>query len=439
MLFRSHTAYIRRVRAAIKQPVSYADVWEYWLKHPEIAQEVDFITIHLLPYWEDQPTGVAEAQAHILATYRKLQAAFPGKPILIGEVGWPSAGRSREGAVPGRLESAEFLNGFLNLAAAEHLDYNYVEAFDQPWKTALEGTMGGSWGLFTPSGQPKFPFAGPVEENPDWWIGAAASIPAAAAIAIWLAWRRPRLAPRQLAAAILLAQALTGMLAALGLHAVRFSYGPWQQLFGTLWFTWSAALAWLILADLLRRFAEPPALAAQPARNVTAMLADCRTYAPLFRPRTQRHAGPEALARFARGRWIWAGEWLLLAAAPLALYQTVMLDFDGRYRNFPINEFLVPAFGFLLARVLAAVVAREPGGLCASFGIGRAFRLPGSAIGTGPSDVRRERLVALALLASAIALVCLELPINHEADYWALTAAALALPYTVSWLGHRTR
>ena len=48
---------IARVKSQVKVPVTYADVWEFWLQHPQIAPEVDFLTIHLLPYWEDDPAA----------------------------------------------------------------------------------------------------------------------------------------------------------------------------------------------------------------------------------------------------------------------------------------------------------------------------------------------------------------------------------------------
>ncbi len=41
-------AYIDQVRSAIKQPVSYADVWAFWLKNPQVADHVDYITIRAL-------------------------------------------------------------------------------------------------------------------------------------------------------------------------------------------------------------------------------------------------------------------------------------------------------------------------------------------------------------------------------------------------------
>ncbi len=65
-------AKLRQVRKAIKQPVSYADVWEYWLRHPQLAEDVDYITVHFLPYWEDDPVDVGGAMEHILAVYRKV-------------------------------------------------------------------------------------------------------------------------------------------------------------------------------------------------------------------------------------------------------------------------------------------------------------------------------------------------------------------------------
>jgi len=46
-------ATIRSVKAQVSVPVTYADVWEYWLRNREVYEAVDFVTIHILPYWED--------------------------------------------------------------------------------------------------------------------------------------------------------------------------------------------------------------------------------------------------------------------------------------------------------------------------------------------------------------------------------------------------
>ena len=86
----------KRIKAETGLPVTYADVWEFWLRAPEaLKQSVDFITIHVLPYWEDDPLPVSEAVKHLETIVAEVQEKFPGREIVIGETGWPSAGRWR--------------------------------------------------------------------------------------------------------------------------------------------------------------------------------------------------------------------------------------------------------------------------------------------------------------------------------------------------------
>lgn len=141
-------AIIRSVKSQVTVPVTYADVWEYWLRNREIYEAVDFITIHILPYWEDFPIRAKFAAAHVDAIRKRMAVAFPGKEILIGETGWPSQGRMREGALPSRTNQARVVSEILDLAKRENFRVNLIEAYDQPWKRQLEGTVGGNWGLF---------------------------------------------------------------------------------------------------------------------------------------------------------------------------------------------------------------------------------------------------------------------------------------------------
>ncbi|MDB5372066.1 MAG: glycoside hydrolase, partial [Belnapia sp.] len=192
-------AALDRVKAAVAQPVTYADVWEFWEKFPEVAAHVDVVTIHILPYWEDVPTNVDASVAHVRQVLARMRALFPGKPIAIGETGWPSRGRWRADAAPSRVEQAIFLRRFIALAEAERLDYNLIEAFDQDWKYQSEGTVGAAWGLWTTDRAAKFPLHGPVRENPDWgWYAGAAAL---LGLALWMAILRgfPGVAPARLA------------------------------------------------------------------------------------------------------------------------------------------------------------------------------------------------------------------------------------------------
>src|SRR4051812_3493841 len=139
---------IREVKSRVPMPVTYADVWEFWLRYREVAAAVDFVTIHILPYWEDVPIPARRAAAHVDAIRQMVQTAFPGRTILLGEFGWPSAGRMREGALPSPVNEARTWHDVMALAKRDGFRANFIEAYDQPWKRQLEGTVGGHWGLF---------------------------------------------------------------------------------------------------------------------------------------------------------------------------------------------------------------------------------------------------------------------------------------------------
>lgn len=164
---------IEQVKGQVKQPVTYADVWEFWLQHPQVAPAVDFLTIHLLPYWEDDPAGIDQALNHVAQIRQVFGSKFAPKDILIGETGWPSEGRQRETALPSRVNEAKFIRGFVTQAEQNGWNYNLIEAFDQPWKRSSEGAVGGYWGLFDADRQDKGILAGPVSNLPNWpaWLG----------------------------------------------------------------------------------------------------------------------------------------------------------------------------------------------------------------------------------------------------------------------------
>lgn len=129
-------------------PVAYADVWEFWLRHaPVLATEVDVVAIHILPYWEDSPVALDLAVGHVLTVHAQVKRAFGNQAVWLAETGWPAAGRARAGAVPGPQQQARFLRELRQQLGRTGIDYNVIEAFDQPWKRRFEGAMGGAWGL----------------------------------------------------------------------------------------------------------------------------------------------------------------------------------------------------------------------------------------------------------------------------------------------------
>lgn len=161
--------YIEQVKRQISLPVTTAEPWHVWLAHPELASAVDFITVHVLPYWEGVP--VDGAVRYVDYRMKQLQAAFPGKHILLGEVGWPSEGQWVKGAEPSQINQAKFIRSFLNYATEERLDYSIVEAIDAPWKRRIEGTVGAYWGMWDADRKPKFEMSGIVRETTQWYWG----------------------------------------------------------------------------------------------------------------------------------------------------------------------------------------------------------------------------------------------------------------------------
>lgn len=374
---------IDEVRARVRQPVTYADVWEFWLRNPELANHVDFITVHILPFWEDEPVAVDQAIAHVIQTYRKVGEAFPGRAIFIGETGWPSAGRAREGARPGRIEQARYARGFLAAAQREGFDYSLIEAFDQRWKRQLEGTVGGAWGLLDAWRKPQGTLAAEVSGNPHWrWhAGLTAAL---ALLALSFGWRRGGMPTA--GGWLRFAGAGTAAALALTLQA-RYVVESFHSPFG--WFANLAGLAAMvllaaILLDLMRARLGGRRHFAEAAPAVAA------TMALLARPLPWRLPLAEWFAL------------LHLAIDVAALVTAAGLMSDPRYRDFATAVFLVPAFGLAL----------------------RALFVPETNAAGGPE----EGLLALLYLGLAIGIVVNEGPLNHQAAGFALVLLLLALP-----------
>jgi exo-beta-1,3-glucanase (GH17 family)/cellulose synthase/poly-beta-1,6-N-acetylglucosamine synthase-like glycosyltransferase len=239
--------YINQVKRGVHVPVSTAEPWHVWMKHPELAASVDYITIHLLPYWEGLP--IDDSLKYIMSRLDQVQRAYPGKHIVIGEVGWPSNGVAIGGARASRVNQALFLRKFFNIAQQRGLDYFVMEAFDQPWKTSFEGRAAGYWGMYDLDRHAKWSMVGPVQETPDWPTWAGFSIAAAALAAGLLLSRRPdvRFTGKLLVAG--LAQAF-GAVFTLVLLAMAGKYlSPFAEIiWGTL-AAGQALLLFLLMAD----------------------------------------------------------------------------------------------------------------------------------------------------------------------------------------------
>lgn len=388
-------SYIRRVKAAVKQPVTYADVWEYWLLHPEVAREVDSITIHVLPYWEDKPTPLSGGVAHMLQAVDAARRAYPDKPVLIGEIGWPSAGRVREGSVPSRVAQASFVRQIMNAAAEHGFDYNVFELFDEPWKAAQEGTVGAHWGMLDADRHMKFPLTGPVSDKPYWFAAFCLSGGLGALLALLaLCLRRPATALSG-ARLMLAAQLFATLLAASAEQSLGLAFDVMGVLTGVFYTGCGALLCLLVFSELADQAAGRIA-GPKPLSPVVARLAALRAgRLCIFKTR----AGLVGL--------------LDLTLATATLSQAVGLVIDPRYRDFRVAQ-LLPAAVCLILRLLAARERQKPVG-----------------------SAREEWLFCAVFILCALVTPPLETLRNPAALAWGGTLLLLAVPWVVSILNQR--
>lgn len=309
-------ALIRDAKARTQVPVTYADVWEFWTRHDELAAEVDFVTVHILPFWEDEPVDIDHALTHVADIRRQVGIHFGTKPVLIGETGWPSAGRQREQSRPSLVNQARYIREFVHQAHQEGWDYNIIEAIDQPWKRRLEGTVGGHWGLLEAGSlHPKFALAGAVVERES-LFGPIGGALLGGLIACLLAatGRRTRCLR---VSALTACGAVGGVISVLHWEHAHLAYRDaleWSVLGGI------AALAGLLPLVLARWHGEPIPDTASAARS-------------LWRAERMRSKAPSV--GLLRGLF-------LFAAAVAAL----LLWVDPRYRDFPTWLYLAPALVF---------------------------------------------------------------------------------------------
>jgi glucan 1,3-beta-glucosidase len=324
--------HIHSVKAQISLPVTYADVWEFWLRHRALAAAVDFVTIHILPYWEDEPVAASEAAEHVDAIRKRVVASFPGKEVVLGEVGWPSAGRMRQGALPSPANQARVLADVLARGKREGFRVNLIEAFDQPWKRVLEGTVGGHWGLFDDrSRAQKFTWSEAVSNHPHWrWQAGFGVVLAAVAFAVgWIARRpAPAKADDGVWIAIAVNAAVAGVLAG--------------------WTVENVPIESLGLGGWLRSLSFAALAVAAPVAGAAALAA--RRRVPAF----AQVIGPQG--RRTRDPLEWGLGLLLVALTMLAVQSALALAFDPRYRDFPF----APLTAAAVPLVLLSLTAERP-------------------------------------------------------------------------------
>ncbi len=294
------------------------------LRYPQVGRELDFISIHVLPFWDDEPVSIDQAEQHLIDIVGQTHQAFPGKRLLIAETCWPSIGRDRGPSVVDVVHEADYIRRVAVLADRLDYDYNIMEAFDQPWKSALENTVGAAWGVLDADrdhgrGIEKFPMKGPVLLVADWKVRAGWAI--AVGLVATLLFGRALPSFGATFAFAVTAQILSWLTITSIFHAHAVTFRAWQYY-------------WLILRVAL------------PVLLFGAIVARLKDWL----------SGDESDASR-----LWRGHWLISLITVYGLGWSLLLLFDGRYRDIPEFDFALPVGGLLVMAAIRLTMARHPG------------------------------------------------------------------------------
>lgn len=143
--------YVRRIKAAIKHPVTFCENYLPWTyKLDELVAELDFISVHTYPAWEYKTLD--DALEYTKQNYYAVADRHPSKPVVITEAGWTTASNGRGIDTWNASEElqAAYYEQLLEWTTKEKILTFVFEAFDEPWKGdshPLEPEK--FWGLFT--------------------------------------------------------------------------------------------------------------------------------------------------------------------------------------------------------------------------------------------------------------------------------------------------
>ncbi len=277
----------------------------------------------------------------------------------------------------------------LEHAKRENYRVNLIEAYDQPWKRQLEGTVGGHWGLFGAyRREAKFAWGGVVSNHPQWhWQAAGGVALAAVTFATALAVRKRMTAAGDVGGWLRIATIATVPGILIG------------------WTLANVPLESLTVGDWLRSLAWAAAALVSPVVGAVAVVSG--TTAPTFAHVLSRAAQrPRDIVALALGV-------LRIALAVLAVQAALGLVFDPRYRDFLFAPLTAATVPLLLATHGKPAIK---GKLLARW----KQRLQAPAA---------ETAVAATLAASAVYIVGNESFVNWQAVWFA--AALLALAFTL--------
>jgi exo-beta-1,3-glucanase (GH17 family) len=146
--------YIERVRQSVPDvQVTTSDTYGELKANPRVIEACNVVMFNYYPYFEG--ISIDDAIPAMNGAYKDMSDMSVGKPVLISETGWPSAGEVKSKAVPSPENASEYFTGFVAWADSNQVSYFYFDAFDEAWKVKNEGAIGAHWGIWDKDGNLK--------------------------------------------------------------------------------------------------------------------------------------------------------------------------------------------------------------------------------------------------------------------------------------------
>jgi exo-beta-1,3-glucanase (GH17 family) len=149
--------YAKQVKAGISQPVTFCENYVPWTeKLSELAEVIDFISIHTYPVWEYQ--SIETALDYSKQNYNQVAERYPNKPIVITEAGWATVSNGRGINLDNASQQLQaiYYQQLMQWTNNEQILTFVFEAFDEPWKGSDDPAEPEKhWGLFTVDRRPK--------------------------------------------------------------------------------------------------------------------------------------------------------------------------------------------------------------------------------------------------------------------------------------------
>ncbi len=150
-------SYVTMIRESANQPITFCENYSPWHeKLTDLAEALDFISVHTYPLWEYK--SIEEAMAYTIDNVESIRRRYPHKPIVITEAGWATNSNGR-GMPPENANEGyqrQYVEALIEWSLATETLTFVFEAFDETWKGSedpLEPEK--HWGLYTMDRQPK--------------------------------------------------------------------------------------------------------------------------------------------------------------------------------------------------------------------------------------------------------------------------------------------